>query len=81
MLLARITVGEGMGLLPAPFSAIRREDMTLAPVAEGALLRVQLGMTGPPGKADAVEACIREALQDSLSCPQPELWAVFFLTV
>lgn len=63
VLLARIAAGEGMGLLPASFAAIRREGVAFAPVAEGALLRVQLGVVAAPGKADAVEELMREALQ------------------
>lgn len=62
VLLARIAAGEGMGLLPASFAAIRREGVAFAPVAEGTLLKVRLGMVVAPGKAEAAQALVRETL-------------------
>lgn len=70
VLLARIAAGEGMGLLPASFAAIRRAGVVFAPVEEGALLRVQLGVITAPGKADVVEECLRESMETLL--PPPE---------
>lgn len=42
VLLARIASGEGLGLLPVSFAAIQRKGLVFAPLAEAALLRVQL---------------------------------------
>lgn len=49
MLLARIAAGEGMGLLPASFAAIRRDGVTFAPL-EGAAFHLWLGLVVPPDK-------------------------------
>lgn len=43
VLLARIAAGEGFGLFPASFAAIRREGVTFVPISEGMLLEVHLG--------------------------------------
>jgi len=58
VLLARIAAGEGMGLLPESFAAIRREGVVFVPIKEGALLRVQLGLVTEPGKAGAVQELV-----------------------
>lgn len=63
VLLARIAAGEGMGLMPASFAAIRRKGVVFAPVAEGGLLRVQLGIVTAPGKMGAAEALVRELME------------------
>lgn len=44
VLLARIAAGEGMGLLPASFAAIRRDGVVFVPLEEGTLLQVRLGL-------------------------------------
>lgn len=60
VLLARIARGEAFGLFPASFAAIRREGVTYAPLAEGPLLTLRLGLVagqrslGPGGLAGAV---------------------------
>lgn len=59
VLLARIARGEAMGLFPASFAAIRREGVRFAPLEEGALLSLRLGLVadaralvpGAPGGA------------------------------
>lgn len=43
VLLARIASGEGMGLMPQSFAAIRRDGVVFAPVTEAQLLRIQAG--------------------------------------
>lgn len=43
VLLARIAAGEGFGLFPASFAAIRRDGVAFAPIIEGPLLEVRLG--------------------------------------
>ena len=58
VLLARIAAGEGMGLFPASFSAIRRTGVVFAALTEGDLLGIRLGLIVPPG---------REVLADSLA--------------
>ena len=62
VLLARIARGEAMGLLPASFSAIRREGVRFAPLEEGPLLTLRLGLVADartlgPG-APAVFRCL-----------------------
>jgi DNA-binding transcriptional LysR family regulator len=59
VLLARIAAGEGMGLLPASFAAIRRNGVVFVPIREGSLLRVQLGLVTEPGQAGAGEELAR----------------------
>lgn len=44
VLLARIARGEAMGLFPASFAAIRREGVRYAPLEEGPLLTLRLGL-------------------------------------
>lgn len=44
VLLARIARGEALGLFPASFAAIRREGVRYAPLVEGALLTLRLGL-------------------------------------
>ena len=63
VLLARIASGEGMGLMPASFAAIRREGVVFVPVQEGALLRVRLGIAAASGETDVVEKLARELIE------------------
>lgn len=58
VLLARIAAGEGMGLLPASFAAIRRDGVVFAALDEGGLLSIRLGLIVSPG---------RDTLADSLT--------------
>ena len=64
VLLARIARGEACGLFPASFAAIRREGVRYAPLEEGALLTLRLGLVAdsrslrPGGLADAVFRCL-----------------------
>lgn len=44
VLLARIASGEGMGLMPASFASIRRDNLMFIPVSEAAFLRIRLGI-------------------------------------
>ena len=44
VLLARIARGEAMGLFPASFAAIRRGGVRFAPIEEGPLLTLRLGL-------------------------------------
>lgn len=60
VLLARIAAGEGMGLLPASFAAIRREGVVFVPVEEGALLQVRLGVVAVSDAAGIMERFIGE---------------------
>lgn len=55
VLLARIAAGEGMGLMPASFSAIRREGVQFVTLAEEGLLRVQLGLIAAQDTLSIVE--------------------------
>ena len=63
VLLARIARGEGMGLFPASFTAIRRDGVRYAPLEEGPLLRLGLGLVAdsrsllPGGVGDTVFRC------------------------
>lgn len=60
VLLARIARGEAFGLFPASFAAIRREGVRYAPLTEGALLTLRLGLVAdgrslrPGGMGEAV---------------------------
>ena len=58
VLLARIAAGEGMGLFPASFAAIRRDGVVFAALEEGGLLGIRLGLIVHPG---------RDTLADSLT--------------
>lgn len=58
VLLARIAAGEGMGLLPASFAAIRREGVVFVPVEEGALLQVRLGVVAVSDEAGIMQRFI-----------------------
>lgn len=60
VLLARIAAGEGMGLLPASFAAIRREGVVFVPVEEGALLQVRLGVVAVSDEAGIMQRFIGE---------------------
>lgn len=60
VLLARIAAGEGMGLIPESFAAIRRQGVVFASVTERELLRVELGCIAAQGKLDQIYA----------SCPE-----------
>lgn len=55
VLLARIAAGEGMGLMPSSFSAIRREGVQFVTLAEETLLRVQLGLIAAQDTLSIVE--------------------------
>lgn len=50
VLLARIAAGEGMGLLPASFAAIRRDGVIFARLEEGDAFHLRLGLIVPPDK-------------------------------
>lgn len=50
VLLARIAAGEGMGLLPASFAAIRRNGVAFARLEEGHAFELRLGLAVPPDK-------------------------------
>lgn len=60
VLLARIARGEACGLFPASFAAIRRQGVRYAPLTEGALLTLRLGLVAdsrslrPGGMGEAV---------------------------
>ena len=64
VLLARIARGEAMGLFPASFAAIRREGVRYAPIGEGPLLTLRLGLVAdsrslrPGGLGEAVFRCL-----------------------
>ena len=60
VLLARIASGEGLGLLPVSFAAIQRKGLVFAPLAEAALLRVQLGLAVLPGREELADELTRE---------------------
>lgn len=60
VLLARIAAGEGMGLLPASFAAIRREGVVFVPVEEGALLQGRLGVVAVSDEAGIMQRFIGE---------------------
>ncbi|OXS28390.1 MAG: LysR family transcriptional regulator [Desulfovibrio sp. MES5] len=51
VLLARIAAGEGMGLLPASFAAIRRDGVTFAQLEEDHAFHLRLGLVVPPDKS------------------------------
>lgn len=55
VLLARIAAGEGMGLFPASFRAIRREGVVFSALAEGALLGIRLGLVTAGGREELAE--------------------------
>ena len=61
VLLARIAASEGMGLFPASFSAIRRHGVVFAPLAEGELLGITLGLIVLPGNEPLAEDLARLA--------------------
>ena len=61
VLLARIAAGEGMGLFPASFSAIRRTGVVFATLAEGDLLGIRLGLIVSPGREALAESLVRLA--------------------
>ena len=64
VLLARIARGEAFGLFPASFAAIRREGVRYAPLTEGTLLTLRLGLVAdgrslrPGGMGEAVFRCL-----------------------
>lgn len=67
VLLARIAAGEGMGLLPASFAAIRREGVVFAPVSGESgdgLIRLGLGLVIREVEGESLElaAWIRQQL-------------------
>ena len=51
VLLARIAAGEGMGLLPASFAAIRRDGVAFARLEDGHAFHLRLGLVVPQDKA------------------------------
>jgi DNA-binding transcriptional LysR family regulator len=55
VLLARIAAGEGMGLFPASFRAIRREGVVFSALAEGGLLGIRLGLVTAGGREELAE--------------------------
>jgi len=55
VLLARIAAGEGMGLFPASFRAIRREGVAFLGLAEGELLGIRLGLVTAEGREELAE--------------------------
>ena len=61
VLLARIAAGEGMGLFPASFSAIRRTGVVFVTLAEGDLLGIRLGLIVSPGREALAERLVRLA--------------------
>ena len=69
VLLARIAAGEGMGLLPASFAAVRREGVVFVSIREKDVLRIRLGVAFAPGSADGMDelmGMLGEALPPSL---------------
>lgn len=64
VLLARIARAEAWGLFPASFAAIRREGVRYAPLEEGPLLTLRLGLVAhgrslrPGGMGEAVLRCL-----------------------
>ena len=69
VLLARIAAGEGMGLPPASFAAVRREGVVFVSIREKDLLRIRLGVAFAPGKLedmDELVGMLGEALPPSL---------------
>ena len=69
VLLARIASGEGMGLIPASFAAIRREGVVFVPVEENTLLRVRLGVIIEPDKAGVMEELVRQLIEVAPALP------------
>jgi hypothetical protein len=67
VLLARIAAGEGMGLFPASFSAIRRTGVVFAALAEGNLLGIRLGLIARTDFDALAESLVRLA-EDALTC-------------
>ncbi len=65
VLLARIAAGEGMGLFPASFSAIRRTGVAFVALAEGDLLGIRLGLIVAQGREEFAESLVRLA-EDAL---------------
>ncbi|MFT4302019.1 MAG: LysR family transcriptional regulator [Desulfovibrio sp.] len=55
VLLARIAAGEGMGLLPASFAAIRRDGVVFTPLKENEEFHLRLGLVALPGKSPLVQ--------------------------
>lgn len=55
VLLARIAAGEGMGLFPASFRAIRREGVVFSRLAEGELLGIRLGLAVAEGREELAQ--------------------------
>ncbi|MBE1427318.1 DNA-binding transcriptional LysR family regulator [Desulfomicrobium macestii] len=66
VLLARIAAGEGMGLFPASFSAIRRTGVVFAALAEGNLLGIRLGLITRTDLEALAESLVRLA-EDALT--------------
>ena len=68
-MLARIAAGEGMGLLPASFAAVRREGVVFISIQERNLLRIRLGVAAAFGNAEGIDELVEklgEALPPSL---------------
>lgn len=63
VLLARIAQGDGMGLLPRSFSAIGRQGLVFCPLAEAALLELQLGLALQAHDVDATDGKSSAAAQ------------------
>jgi len=71
VLLARIAAGEGMGLFPASFSAIRRDGVVFATLTDGDLPGIRLGLIIAPGRtafADDLARLAGEALPATSGC-------------
>lgn len=65
VLLARIAAGEGMGLFPASFAAIRRDGVIFTALDEGGLLGIRLGLIVSPGK-DALEGSLTKLAGETM---------------
>ena len=66
VLLARIAAGEGMGLLPASFAAIRRDGVVFTPLQESDEFQLRLGLVALPDKSQLVQ---------TLATMAPPAWA------
>ena len=62
VLLARIAAGEGMGLFPLSFTAIRREGIEFVPVMESNLLQAQLAIAAPEHKRELLDKLVAEIM-------------------
>lgn len=64
MLLAAVSQGSGIALLPASFTTLRRPGVSYRPLREGEALQVGIGLATPPGQ-EALRSLLLEAAEAS----------------